>query len=559
MTDIPKFTLFLSMVLGSFASTAQTLPDSTVQKIDHLFSKWKSDTLPGCVTAIVVGNQTVYRKGFGLADLEDNISNCPESAFYLASIAKQFTGYSIALLIREGKVAVSDDIRKFLPWLADFKHKITIANLLYHTSGLRDDLNMIPFTGFHMDGVLSQDLALSFLRKQRTLNFLPGEKFSYCNSNYILLAEIVKQASGKSFQSFVDSAIFKPLGMNSSRFVSGRHQIIKNRANSYSSERGTFINAPMDVYTQGDGGMYSTADDMAKWAMNFFYTKAGDLTDIKMFTTPGRLNNGTALQYAMGIIPDIHRGQNRLWHKGGLAGYKNFVAIYPDLKIAILILGNSDQGPKTNIAMEALAKLLVPLGNLAGGNGQAELKPAVVDDTLSIKRLAGDYIAHNGTRISLSWKNGLLNAENYPLDLAQHNIFYTRENPQIRYRFSNSSGINTLYREDTGPNPALEFHRAGPTPSDLKRYTGSYKTNELDYSFTLSIKEGKLVLTNHRHGSIEVILFGPDDLYTGFYFLDHLVVIRGKRGEITGLEFASGDTAGLVFLRQHLTSTLPSE
>lgn len=553
MKIILRFAVFLTIQIAPFVSAAQTLPDSTIQKIDHIFSKWKSDTLPGCVTAIVMGNQIVYSKGFGLANLEDNVPNRPESAFYLASVAKQFTGYAIALLIREGKLALDDDIHKYLPWLADFKHKITIANLLHHTSGLRDDLNMVPFTGFHMDGVLSQDLALSFLSKQRTLNFLPGEKFSYCNSNYILLAEIVKQTSGKSFQSFVDSAIFKPLGMSSSKFVSSRSEIVKNRANSYSNDNGTFINVPVDVYTRGDGGMYGSANEMAKWATNFFYPKAGELTDIKMFTAPGMLNNGKPLQYAMGIIPDIHRGQNRLWHKGGLAGYKNFVAIYPDLEIAILILGNSDQGPKTNAAMEALAKLLVPMGNLVAPDNQAKLKPAGSSDVMDIKKFAGDYVAHNGTKISLSWKNGMLYAGNDLLNLAQGSIFYVKENTQIRYRFGNTPGIDRVYMENAGPNPALEFRRVRSTPKDLsslKRYTGTYKADEIDYWFTISIKDGKLVLANQRHGPTEVVLYGPDDLYTGFYFMDHLAVIRDKRGGVTGLEFASGDTAGLVFTKQ---------
>ena len=137
----------------------------------------------------------------------------------MCSLAKQFTGYAIVLLAREGKLSFDDDIRRYLPWMADFGHKITIRNLLNHTSGIRDEGDLAEIAGIPADGMLTQAYALDVLKRQHTLNFIPGEKYSYSNSNYILLAEIVKIASGQSFPEFVANAIFKPLAMQNSHIV----------------------------------------------------------------------------------------------------------------------------------------------------------------------------------------------------------------------------------------------------------------------------------------------------------------------------------------------------
>ena len=456
-------------------ANAQILPDSTIQKIDQIFSRWKSNSKPGCATSIVIGGDLVYAKGFGIANLEDNTPITADSKFYLASVSKQFTGYAIALLEREAKISLDDDIHKYLPW-TDFGHRITVRNLLHHTSGIRDDLTLLQFTGFHLDGILSQELALGILKKQRTLNFTPGEKFAYCNSNYILLAEIIQQITGKKFSDYIDSALFKPLGMTNSKFIDGPTEIIRDRVDSYAGET-SFGNVSHNIYTQGDGGMFSSVNDMARWAINFYQPKAGDHTTIEKFTTPGILNNGQKLDYAMGIISDVHRGQKRLMHKGAMAGYKNFIAVYPELQIGIVILGNSDDGPKTNTTMDALTELLVPnKNNLASGVPNTVKKPSTKNNTTTPQQ---------------------------PIDLRT-----------------------------------------------LRAYTGFYTTPEVDFSFTITIRDNKLWLNNNRHGSTELTFGASDDLNTGFSFIDHLVIKRNKKKEVTGLELVSGDISGLVFIKE---------
>ena len=526
------------------------MPDSLNKKIDSILFRWKS-TQPGCAVSIVMGNDIIYSKGFGLANVENNIPITPETVFTLASVSKEFTGYAVTLLVKEGKIALNDDIHKYLPWLADFKHKITVANLLLHTSGLRDHLYLLNFTGFPMEGILTQELALKIIKKEKTLDFIPGEKFFYCNANYVLLAEIIERAGGKSYAAFADSAIFRPLGMHHTRIQQNPYEIIKNHAASYSDDNGHITTFPLIYYEHGDGGVLSSATDLAKWARNFYDPTAGNLSDIASYTSPGHLNNGRRTEYCSGVFSNIHRGQKRLMHKGGIAGYKNFIAVYPELKIVIVMLTNADDGPKTTATMEDLAALLVPQGELTDPETEPALTPAVMADTLSIRKLAGEYVAHSGEKIHINWKKGGLYIDSTLLHPAKGNIWYTDNNPAVRYHLLN--GAEPIQVEIPGPNPPVTYHKiitASKSLNSLKAYCGTYTADEVDYSFTISIKNGKLQLTNHRHGSTNITLYGKDDLYPNFYFIDHLVTVRNKQGQVTGLELARGFTSGLVFHKE---------
>jgi CubicO group peptidase (beta-lactamase class C family) len=547
MKGLLVFTFALFGMLN--ACFAQDLSPEVMQRIDSAFSGWKTATGPGCAVAITKNDAVVYSKGFGLANLEDGVPNSPESVYYLASLAKQFTGYAIALLIRDKKIDPDADIHTYLTWLPGYGAKISVMNLLHHTSGLRDDFTLLPFTGFNMDGLLSQDMALGMIKKQHTLNFKPGEKFSYCNTNYILLSEIVSKVSGKPFAAFVDSAIFRPLQMTSSRIVPGSAEIIKKRADSYAGDQGGYSNVNHNIYTQGDGGMFSTAADLAKWMRHLYHPAYKDTAIIHLLTAPGRLNNGRMLDYAMGIIPDQYWGQRRLTHKGGLAGYKNFMAVFPDVKTGVIILTNGDDGPKTNRAMDAIVRILLPhpVAGMADDPISKASGAPVYAGTVP-NGLTGDYIAHNGSRIKISVKNGQVYAGDLALLAVADSSFQQAANRQVNYHFIKAGTTQKLELEKPGPNPAELYRRVPPEEKTvLKEFVGSYTSTELDFNFTISLKNGRLWLSNNRHGSFELRPVGADDLFTELFFFDHVVAVRDSKGTITALEFASGDTAGLLF------------
>lgn len=536
---------FLMPISLSSVCNAQTSPLELEQRIDSIFSGWRTDSGPGCVVAIVRGDSILYSKGFGLANMEDSIPNSPKSVYYLASVSKQFTGYGIAMLIRNKKINPTEDIRVYLPWLPDYGTKISILNLLHHTSGLRDYFTLLPFTGFGLSGELSQEAALELIKKQKTLNFAPGEKFSYSNTNYVLLSEIIEKVAGIPFPSFLDSAVFRPLQMSSTLIAAGSGKIIKGRARSYAGSPGNYDNVTQTIFTQGDGGMFSTATDMARWMRHLIRLAQKNDELAKLFTLSGRLNNGRSAAYAMGIIPDTVQGQRRLAHKGALAGYKNFMSIYPDAGLGIIICTNGDDGPKTNRAMDAITGVLLPFKSTESTKAENVELIAIPNG------LTGDYLARNGSRVKINLKDGRLLDGDQLLVADGPYRFHKSAEPLIRYLFYKTGKAYTLRIEKAGPNQPIEYRYISPGKAmNLKDFVGSYTSDELDFDFTISLAEGRLWLNNKRHGRFRLTMLGADDLFADPFFLDHLVAVKDRNGKIIALEYSSGDVAGLLFQKK---------
>src|ERR1044072_428042 len=262
-TKTRSLILFLISNFAIAASTfAQSLPDSTITKINKLFSVWDNKNSPGCAVMVVRNDSILFAKGYGMANLEYNIPIEPSTIFHMASVSKQFTAFSIVLLAKQGKLQLDDDIRKYLSWFPDLKEKITIRNLLHHTSGIRDQWQLLAMSGTRLDDVITQEHIIKILSKQQALNFKPGDKYSYSNSGFTMLAEIVKSVTGQTLRHFTDSAIFKPLGMNGTHFHDDYTEIVKNRSYSYERVDSThFTNDILSYSNAGATSLFTNIDD----------------------------------------------------------------------------------------------------------------------------------------------------------------------------------------------------------------------------------------------------------------------------------------------------------
>ncbi|MBA3693269.1 MAG: serine hydrolase, partial [Acidobacteria bacterium] len=226
-------------------------------KVDALFAQWDKPDSPGCALGVIKDGNFIYKRGYGMANLDYNIPISPNTSFYIASTSKQFTAASIALLAREGKISLDDDIRKYLPEIPQYQSPITIRHLVYHTSGIRDYLDLTGLAGRHTEDVNTDDDFIKFIARQKNLNFKPGERYLYSNSGYFLLSQIVKRASGKSLRAFTDENVFKPLGMVNTRFHDDRSEIIKNRATGYFPRKGGGFSVLITNFDGvGDGGLF---------------------------------------------------------------------------------------------------------------------------------------------------------------------------------------------------------------------------------------------------------------------------------------------------------------
>lgn len=550
--------LTLSSILLPATGSAQSLPDSVINKLDDLFSKWNGNDAPGCAVGIIKADKLVYGKGFGLANLETKAVNTPATIFYMCSVSKQFAGYAIALLVNQGKIKLDEDIHTYLPWMRDFGKQITVRHLVNHTSGLRDDIGLAQMYGLNGDGMLTQELAVTILKKQHTLNFNPGDKFSYSNSNYVLLAEIVKAVTGQSFKDYIDSMIFKPLNMSASAFADDQSVLIPGRAPSYEKKGDAFHNAFQNVYTLGDGGLFTNVNDMASWVSNFYDPKAGTLKDIELMTTPGKLNDGTSISYAMGINVNTDRGNKRFTHNGGLAGYRTIIAIYPELKTGFYIFGNAGDGDVYN-KINQIAELLIP--------DRSEKKPSqtqipqkdpvmTIKDSTEVLQWTGNYVAANGYKVLINSKAGKLYLNgNLELEPEAVGVFHLKTRASVKYKFSADAGTKVARVSLYSPvlTKPIEMERVKEitlSAADLVKYTGRYLSDELDAVFTIEARGSELWISDKFHDPAKITLLGTEHLFTDYGFLSHLRIMRDKKGNISGFELNSGDTAGLIFAKQ---------
>src|SRR5215813_11890445 len=316
---------------------------------------------PGCAAAVSLNGELVFEKAFGLADLELNVPNTPQTIFESGSVAKQFTAAAIVLLQQDGKLSLEDPVRKYIPELPDYGAPLTIRHLLNHTAGLRDWGTVMSLTGAGRgDRVINQDLALDVITHQRALNFTPGSEYSYSNSGYNLAAIIVERVSKQTFPAFVEERLFKPLGMKNSSWRDDYQRIVPGRAQAYSRQgNGPWrLNMPfMNVY--GNGGMLTTVGDWMKWnAMLESRSMGAPLVDA--LETVGVLNDGRKITYALGLVVDQVNGYRRVSHNGATAGYQTILSRYPDLKLSIAIMCNGTSPSAGGIAANITDEIFGP-------------------------------------------------------------------------------------------------------------------------------------------------------------------------------------------------------
>jgi CubicO group peptidase (beta-lactamase class C family) len=560
----PAKKLLLSSLLLVYVincASAQGLPDSTIKKIDNLFKYWDSNNSPGYAVGIVRNDSLIFAKGYGMANLEYNIPIKPETIFHMASVSKQFTAFSIVLLARQGKLNLDDDIRKYLPWFPDLKVKITVRNLLNHTSGIRDQWQLLAMSGTRLDDVITQDQIIKILSKQQALNFKPGEEYSYSNSGFTMLAEIVRAVSGKTLRQFTDSAIFKPLGMTNTHFHDNYTEIVPNRAYSYDrKDRTHYTNSVLSYSVAGATSLFTNINDMSKWEMNFYNHKVGDQQDIEQLTQKGKLNNGTELNYALGISVDNYNGQKIYSHDGGDAGYRTKVIIVPGMKMGFIVfsnLGDTNPYSKSQQLMDLFIKDPAPK-KPAAKPANPDSTGAIFKDTLAIKKFTGSYISDDGARFVFKLKGSKLLWEpgrnSVQLAMRKNDTLVMLNDPTVKFVFTAKSPKETI-ADEYWPNNHRRLVKydadAKPTDEQLQLYTGNYYSPELDCSYQIVLKDHHLVLTNAKYNDSPLKLYGDNNLTDDFWWMDNLVILRNKKGQISGFEVNSGRIRHVLFKKEN--------
>lgn len=453
--------------------------DKKSAAVDEVFADVATAGSPGCALAVAREGKIVYEKGYGLANIEENVAITPHTVFDIGSTSKQFTAASILLLEKQGKLSVNDDIRKYVPEIPDYGHKITILHLLNHTSGLRDYLTLFELAGVNTDSVTTDDDALAIVAHQKALNFAPGSDWLYSNTGFFLLSVIVKRVSGETLTQFAAENIFQPLEMKSTVYRDDHTLIVPNRALAYDrkeKDAGYAINVSYFEQT-GDGAVHTTVEDLLKWDENFYTGRVGGKDLLAELQEPGKLNNGKTLDYAKGLFVGLYRGLRFVDHGGSWGGYRAQLLRFPEQHFSVACLcnvGNADPDRRAHrVADVYLAKVMKAAAPAPEQPEKSENKATVPLTSEKLADFAGKFhsdelratylLAANGDKLelaSIQSGDGFLHATKHlALRPVGQDEFVVDEEGLTFDFLRDAAGKITGFRLDAGRTKGLEFLR----------------------------------------------------------------------------------------------------
>lgn len=510
-------TLFLS------ASAQST---DTLNRIDEIFSHWNNAT-PGGSVLVSRGATIVYHKAFGLADLEHNVPNITETIFEGGSVSKQFTAASILLLATEGKLSTQDDVRKYIPELPVYDAPILIQHLLNHTSGLKDWGSVGSLTGWpRTTRVYTQELGLEIICKQKSLNFTPGTEYSYSNSNYTLLVTIVERVSNMSLADFTRTRFFVPLGMTHTQWRDNFREIIPNRAVAYSNTMSGYEQMMPFENIHGHGGLLTTTGDLMKWNTLLQSHAIGGDKLYTMRVQQGRLKNGEQISYAGGLRIETFNNYKEISHSGATAGYRAWLAYYPDKKMTIAILSNDANG-NVVAAGKKIAEIFFGKPEMKTWN--PERVPLTESD---MKRFSGTYRRIRGIdSFTLTQRDGKLFWNQLPLTAIHKDTLYTNG---MKWVFIKPGRMLIKNGADTSSYRGVRA--IDSTSRYLQSLVGTYISKEADTEFTITVKHNSVWISRKPNTSYNLTPLYYDG-YRGDEF-ELLEFRRDRKGKVTGFEIS---------------------
>lgn len=331
--------LLTVIIVAGLATPVQAQESNLEARVDSIMTSWTGTDRPGIALAYFEEGEIAFKGAWGMADLQQGVAWKTTTVSDLGSVSKQFIGFALALLAEEGMLSLDDDIRTHLPNLPDFGATITIDDLIYHRSGLREVYNTLAMINWRSGDGLYQEHAQTLVEHQTELQFEPGSRYLYNNTEYMLMADIIEVVTGMEFHDWMEAHIFDPLGMDDTTIMVRPGQVIPGAAVSYGRDRDGHWNQIYDNSTvQGAGGIYSTVEDLTRWMENFSEHTVGTGATMEALTTNGMLSDGSPIDYARGIIVNEIRGQ-RVWsHNGASAGYRSQLIYLPDAQRGLVIL-----------------------------------------------------------------------------------------------------------------------------------------------------------------------------------------------------------------------------
>lgn len=532
--------------------------DELTDRVDKVFARWDTTRTPGCALGVVRDGKLIYQQAYGLADLEQGSIIGPDTVFHVASVSKQFTAFAVLLLEKDGRLSLDDDVRKHLPELHDFGKTITVRHLLQHTSGLRDQWSLLALAGWRMSDVITDDDIFRLVCRQRELNFEPGSRHLYSNTGYTLAAMIVERVSGQSFRTFTRKRIFEPLRMMHTRFPADHEEIVAGRARSYApADAGKYKNAILSYGTAGATSLLTTVADLARWDQNFYEPQVGDAKLIERFQEVGRLNDGKAITYALGLEISEYQGLKVVEHGGSDAGFRCTLLRFPAERFSIIILANTaDCGPSLlarRVAEIYLEGKLKPAPAKPGKSATPERKEVKVDPAL-FDAYAGEYRVMPGVNLAVAKEGGRLTARGpgAPKSVlaasSKREFFVPGADVAIRFDEPVEGRCPSLTLQFQGQTfVAKRVERSSLTAKQAEEFVGEYHSRELGVIYAITRRDDRLSI-RHPRGERELHPVETDK-FEAADPIGRVTFTRVEGGRIAGIQIDGSRVQRLRFDR----------
>jgi CubicO group peptidase (beta-lactamase class C family) len=500
--------LFLIALIHFFPNLSSS--QSLESKIDNLYEV-KEDS-PGFSIAVFKENEIILEKQYGNANLSYNIPITKETVFDIGSIAKQFTAAAILLLEEEGKIYLKDPAFKYIDNLPRYnKGYPTIENLLNQTSGIKEVDPYLEVVGIHWRDYIRSSMLMNIITNVEELRFTPGEYFYYTNANYILLAAIIEKASGMSYSDYLQENIFDPLEMQHTIVNTDVYSIIKNRAIGYTEDEGQFYKTQQyGLFYTGDGQILTNPEDMFKWHLNIKNSTIGTPEIWKKMHTKSKLNNGTIINYGLGVEFETHNGYEAVGFDGMItSGFVSKYLYFPDINIAFFTTQNTfDEDFRERFFQ--LVDLYVPV--VESIDKPSTYKEIVLSNN-ELKKYEGNYLFYyndvDRKANTVKVKNDELYVLTFDGDeiaklipLGNHRfLFGEDENAIVEFSFNENKKQYT-YDELINETPWLfnEFKPYEHTEKELKEFEGQYFNKEFQIGKKLRLENG-ILYYYHKNGA----------------------------------------------------------
>ena len=549
-----KFVSLLLFLLLTGLLPAQGLDDLS-KKTDKFFNKYLSDDKPGGAVVVIKDGQVVHKNTYGLADFENKVPLSTSAVFDIASVSKQFVGYAIALLEKERKLSLQDDVKTYIPEFPDFGHTITIGHLLYHQSGLRDWPSAMKLAGVGFDDVLSFEQILSMVYRQEALNFVPGSKYIYSNTGYNVLVEVIQRITQQPFRAWTKEKIFQPLGMKNTFFKDQFDESIPKEVKSYFKEEDQYKRSTNGLTAMGSSSLQTTIDDFGLWLQYLDSERAKDL--VATMQIPGTITTEAPANYAYGLEVDTYYGLKRVSHDGSWASFNTFMAYFPDEHFSVAVFLNHENWVQ-GFAQEVIEIYLKDKfqGDKRGPWFYYEEKPKISTDLdLDLSRYTGIYYLEKYlSYLTITEEKGQLyvqatDEDKQLMQAVSATRFWVED-------YSQSIYFNT---DQSGNIESVTYHkslceRRTPIPAkeapDLSAYEGDYYSRELNTSYQVILEDGQLYLSNLRNGRSPLERVWKDGFINETNYAPRVDFQRNAKGEITSFRASQFRSRNQLFKKR---------